>query len=140
MGNINSSGPEKGDFTIDSVHRYNKKIESLNYEYNHMLAQTLENQRAYFERRLAELNEEEDLIIAKTKNQLAEAESRLIELDAKTDESHRELEAEKDKFIDMKNKFGDILKEQMTVEAETKRIQQYNQIKAQEIEQEIAKL
>ena len=38
-----SGGPDKGDFTIDSVHRYNKKIESLNYEYNHMLAQTLEN-------------------------------------------------------------------------------------------------
>lgn len=29
------------EFTVDSVHRYNKKIESLNYEYNHMLAQTV---------------------------------------------------------------------------------------------------
>ena len=26
---------------VDSVHRYNKKIESLNYEYNQMLAQTV---------------------------------------------------------------------------------------------------
>ena len=35
--------PEKGDFMIDSVHRYNKKIHSLNHEYNQRLAQTLEN-------------------------------------------------------------------------------------------------
>jgi len=41
---------------VDSVHRYNKKLESLNYEYNQMLAQTLENQRAHFERRLMSLN------------------------------------------------------------------------------------
>ena len=54
------------------MHRYNKKIESLNYEYNHMLSQTLENQRAYFERRLAELNSEEDLIILRTQAQIAD--------------------------------------------------------------------
>jgi len=39
----NLSAGVKDDFTIDSVHRYNKKIESLNYEYNHMLAHTLDN-------------------------------------------------------------------------------------------------
>ena len=33
----NSERSEK-DFMVDSVHRYNKKIESLNYEYNQMLA------------------------------------------------------------------------------------------------------
>ncbi len=56
---------ENGDdtFTIDSVHRYNKKLESLNYEYNRMLASTLDNQRAYFEQRLGELNQEESYII-----------------------------------------------------------------------------
>ena len=102
-GTNQSSAPEKGDFTIDSVHRYNKKIESLNYEYNHMLAQTLENQRAYFERRLTELNEEEDLIIIRTKKQIVEAEHRLIELDNKTDDSHMALESEKDRFITLKN-------------------------------------
>jgi len=52
---------------IDSVHRYNKKIESLNYEYNQMLAQTLENQRAYFERRLSGLEAGEEALIAEKK-------------------------------------------------------------------------
>lgn len=32
---------DEKEFMVDSVHRYNKKIESLNYEYNHMLAQTV---------------------------------------------------------------------------------------------------
>jgi hypothetical protein len=52
---------------IDSVHRYNKKIESLNYEYNQMLAQTLENQRAYFERRLNGLEAGEEALISEKK-------------------------------------------------------------------------
>ena len=34
---------DRDHFTIDSVHRYNKKLESLNYEYNRMLASTLDN-------------------------------------------------------------------------------------------------
>ena len=53
-GNQYTSKTLDGDdqFTIDSVHRYNKKLESLNYEYNRMLASTLDNQRAYYEQRL----------------------------------------------------------------------------------------
>ena len=64
LDNINTSSnlpppakdPTDDHFTIDSVHRYNKKLESLNYEYNRMLASTLDNQRAFFEYSLAELN------------------------------------------------------------------------------------
>lgn len=54
-----SSGEKDQYMVVDSVHRYNKKIESLNHEYNQMLSQTLENQRVYFEKRLLELNMEE---------------------------------------------------------------------------------
>lgn len=34
------SRPEK-EYMVDSVHRYNKKIEGLNYEYNQMLSSTV---------------------------------------------------------------------------------------------------
>lgn len=34
---------------LDSVFQFNKKIESLNHEYNTILVQTLENQRQYYE-------------------------------------------------------------------------------------------
>ena len=37
---------------LDSVFRYNKKIESLNHEYNIILVKTLENQRDYFEEQI----------------------------------------------------------------------------------------
>jgi hypothetical protein len=72
---------------------------------------------------LAELNDEEDMIIAKMKSQIGEAEKRLMELDLQTDESHRGLEKEKDRFIELKEGFGAVLKEQMVIEGETKKIQ-----------------
>lgn len=37
---ILESRPEK-EYMVDSVHRYNKKIEGLNYEYNQMLSSTV---------------------------------------------------------------------------------------------------
>mmetsp|Transcript_5401 Transcript_5401/g.9080 ORF Transcript_5401/g.9080 Transcript_5401/m.9080 type:complete len:159 (-) Transcript_5401:535-1011(-) len=37
---------------LDSVHMFNKKIESLNHEYNTILVKTLEEQRKYFEAQL----------------------------------------------------------------------------------------
>jgi hypothetical protein len=74
--------PTDDHFTIDSVHRYNKKLESLNYEYNRMLASTLDNQRAFFEHRLAELNQEESLIIASKKQEIRDIETnQLIVID-----------------------------------------------------------
>ena len=67
--------PTDDHFTIDSVHRYNKKLESLNYEYNRMLASTLDNQRAFFEHRLAGLNQEESLVIAAKKQEIRDIET-----------------------------------------------------------------
>lgn len=66
---------------MDSVHRYNKKMESLTSEYNLMLAHTLDSQRVYFERRLHELNQEESAIVELKKQEVAETEERLVELD-----------------------------------------------------------
>ena len=66
------------------MHRYNKKIESLNYEYNHMLSQTLENQRTYFEKRLYELNQEEVDIIEKRKGEVRDMEMQLMRMDEDT--------------------------------------------------------
>jgi hypothetical protein len=63
------------------VHQYNKKIESLNSEYNHMLSMTLENQRAYFERRLSELTVEEDVLIQSKRLGIQQSEERLGEMD-----------------------------------------------------------
>jgi hypothetical protein len=70
---------------VDSIHRYNKKIESLNYEYNHTLAQTLDNQRAYFEKRLLELNQEEESIIAMKKSEINSIEQHLLQMDLEID-------------------------------------------------------
>ncbi len=90
LDNINTSSslpppakdPTDDHFTIDSVHRYNKKLESLNYEYNRMLASTLDNQRAFFEYRLAELNQEESLIITAKKQEIRDIETnQLIVID-----------------------------------------------------------
>lgn len=72
--------PTDDHFTIDSVHRYNKKLESLNYEYNRMLASTLDNQRAFFEHRLAELNQEESLIIAAKKLEIRDIETNQLSI------------------------------------------------------------
>lgn len=38
---VSHSSSEEKEVMIDSVHRYNKKIESLNFEYNNMLSQTV---------------------------------------------------------------------------------------------------
>jgi hypothetical protein len=35
---VSHSSSEEKEVMIDSVHRYNKKIETLNYEYNNMLS------------------------------------------------------------------------------------------------------
>ena len=67
---------DRDHFTIDSVHRYNKKLESLNYEYNRMLASTLDNQRAYFEQRLSELNQEEGYIVQSKKIEMNDLENK----------------------------------------------------------------
>ena len=72
--------PSDDHITIDSVHRYNKKLESLNYEYNRMLASTLDNQRAFFEHRLAELNQEESLIIAAKKQEILDIETNQLKV------------------------------------------------------------
>jgi hypothetical protein len=63
------------------VHQYNKKIESLNSEYNHMLSMTLENQRTYFEKRLSELTVEEDILIQSKRLDIQQSEERLGEMD-----------------------------------------------------------
>jgi hypothetical protein len=38
---VSHTSSEEKEIMIDSVHRYNKKIESLNFEYNNMLSQTV---------------------------------------------------------------------------------------------------
>ncbi len=131
---------DKGDFTIDSVHRYNKKIESLNYEYNQMLAQTLENQRSYFEKRLAELNAEEDQIIAKKRHQILESEQKLREIDTKMDEVSNNLDLERDHFFKVKETFGEVLQEQMEIELDTKKMREYNKIREAQLNSEIMSL
>ena len=47
--NIGDSHTDK-EVHLDSVFRYNKKIESLNHEYNTILIKTLEDQKQYFEK------------------------------------------------------------------------------------------
>lgn len=101
---------------VESVHRYNKKIESLNYEYNHMLAQTLDNQRAYFERRLQELNQEEDTLIEMRKREVSEVERKLIGMDKEIDEAGIDLERERDIQVRLKKEFGVVLTELFGVE------------------------
>lgn len=39
-------------FEVDSVFRFNKKLETLNHEYNTILLQTLDEQRHYYEAQL----------------------------------------------------------------------------------------
>ncbi len=69
------------------MHRYNKKMESLTSEYNLMLAQTLDSQRLYYERRLQDLNKEESDIITLKRGEIGDVESRLVELDTKVGEA-----------------------------------------------------
>lgn len=45
-----------------------------------MLASTLDNQRAYFEHRLAELNQEESLVIAAKKQEILDLESNQLKV------------------------------------------------------------
>ncbi|CDW84875.1 brca1-associated protein [Stylonychia lemnae] len=128
------------DFTVDSVHRYNKKIESLNYEYNHMLAQTLENQRTYFEQRLGELNREEDYQIESKKHEITDIENKLIKIDASIENLNTSLDQEKLHFDSIKETYAIDLKDLLTIEIENKRLREESELQSNQIDIEIKKL
>ena len=62
---------------LDSVYQFNKKIESLNHEYNTILVKTLENQRQYFENQIADIWREYDNKIIKGKATIQELEEQI---------------------------------------------------------------
>lgn len=110
------------------MHRYNKKLESLNYEYNRMLASTLDNQRAYFEQRLALLNQEESLIIAAKKQEILDLENN--SLAAIDNAINRELEAldeAKGEQIELDQKYREVMAERIKCEQEKVRIKAANE-------------
>ena len=136
-----SKDPTDDHFTIDSVHRYNKKLESLNYEYNRMLASTLDNQRAFFEHRLAELNQEESLIIAAKKQEIRDLETN--QLSVIDEQITRELEAldeSKGMQIELDERYRAVMTERLKCEQDKVRIKAANDRYSNMVEMEIQKL
>jgi BRCA1-associated protein len=53
---------------IDSISRFNKKVQNINREYTAMLASTLESQRAFYEKSLIIMEKEMDESVEAKKN------------------------------------------------------------------------
>jgi hypothetical protein len=55
---------------LDSIFRFNKKVESLNHEYNTILLTTLDNQRTYFEDEIQKIYKKRDEALDEKKEEL----------------------------------------------------------------------
>jgi hypothetical protein len=87
----------------------------------------LENQRAYFERRLQELNMEEDHIINMKKAQLIESEAKLEGLEAEAESLNASISEEKVTFLNLKADFGQALTALFQVDSDYKKIKKVNE-------------
>jgi hypothetical protein len=68
---------------LDSVNQFNKKIESLNHEYNTILIKTLENQRFHFETQIKGIWDSHNAKIEKGKEEISKMEVEIDEEDIK---------------------------------------------------------
>lgn len=123
------------------MHRYNKKLESINYEYNRMLASTLDSQRAFFEHRLADLNQEESLIIAAKKQEIVSIETtQLAVIDELIARDLESLDGAKGVQIELDQQYREVMTERLRCEQEKKRMMAVNERYSNMVELEIQAL
>jgi hypothetical protein len=122
------AGKASQDYTvIDSVHRYNKKMQSLTADYNLMLSQTLDSQRVYFERRLQGLDIEERELVELRKREVKDMEARLEEIDLRVGAVIRERDAARGDYEAKRLDYAQVLKQLCEVELENRRLREINQ-------------
>jgi hypothetical protein len=119
--------PEEKEVVVDSVLRYNKKVESLNFEYNLTLAQTLENQRAYFERRIADLSVEEGAFVQQRKVEISRQEDELEAIEDLMARLGAQLDEERKRGHGLRHEYGQVMASLLQTELENKRLKQANE-------------
>lgn len=93
-----------------------------------MLASTLDSQRAFFEHRLADLNQEESLIIAAKKQEIVAIETtQLSVIDDLIARDLESLDSAKEEQIELDQQYREVMTERLKCEQEKKRMMAVNE-------------
>lgn len=93
------------DINLGSVQQFNKKIESLNHEYNSILVKTLQNQRRYFEEQIKKVWDGHNNKMQEGVAEINRLEAEIAEEDHVIQATNTEVEELKEAHSDMKQQF-----------------------------------
>jgi len=94
---------------ITSISMFNSKVQGINREYTAMLATTLENQRAFFESQLVEVERQVKEDIGLKEKTISLMDCELTDLDEEIARLSEEVDGARTKFEECKAEFSEAL-------------------------------